>query len=93
MSPYDIDRKEGVTVPVLYGLCDGHLGTNAARYLADEIEEVGTDGGVYRSSCSCADTTASPLRETSVTPSRRRATPTFGSTATRETSAAARAQS
>lgn len=30
--------------PVIYGLCDGHLGTNAARFLASQLETVPLDG-------------------------------------------------
>ena len=40
VSSYDITPKETVSSPVIYGLCDGHLGTNAARFLASQLETV-----------------------------------------------------
>ena len=44
VSSYDITPKETVSPPVIYGLCDGHLGTNAARFLASQLETVFVNG-------------------------------------------------
>ncbi|KAK8808284.1 protein phosphatase [Blastocystis sp. subtype 4] len=38
VSAYDIINKNVQRLPVIYGLCDGHLGTNAAQYLANQLE-------------------------------------------------------
>ena len=40
VSPYDIHTDDPSKLPVLYGLCDGHQGTNAAAFLATQIEQV-----------------------------------------------------
>ena len=40
VSPYDIRTDDPTKLPVLYGLCDGHRGTNAAAFLATQIEQV-----------------------------------------------------
>ena len=42
VSAYDIINKNVQRLPVIYGLCDGHLGTNAAQYLANQLEAVHT---------------------------------------------------
>ena len=44
VSPYDIDTDDSSNLPVLYGLCDGHRGTNAAAFLATQIEQVAAFG-------------------------------------------------
>lgn len=92
MSPYDIDPKEGTRLPVLYGLCDGHLGTNAARYLANEIEEVREGKRISRSFSLCADTIGSRLRAMCATRSSEPVIRICANTATRGTSAAVRVQ-
>ena len=40
VSPYNIRTDDITKLPVLYGLCDGHRGTNAAAFLATQIEQV-----------------------------------------------------